>query len=142
MQQITQLSLYVENRPGALAEICRILKQNKINIRTLSLADTQQFGILRMLVDDPDNAKNVLEKAGMVVKLSGVLALVVPDNAGGLADILEIFDKHQLAVEYMYAFTFGKAGKAVMVFCFTDADKALGALANEAVEVLDAAALN
>ena len=80
---IKQLSLFVENRPGALSAVCQVLKNNRINIRTLSLADTQQFGILRLLVKEYEKAKEALEAAGLVVKVTDVLALTVPDHPGG-----------------------------------------------------------
>lgn len=125
---IKQLSLFVENKPGSLNAICQVLKQNHISIRTLSLADTQQFGILRLLVKEHDKAKEALEKAGFLVKSTDVLALPVCDRPGGLADILDILDRSHLSVEYMYAFTFGRSECAVMVFRFEDPEKAYAAL--------------
>ena len=85
---IKQLSLFVENRPGSLNAVCQVLKKHNLSIRTLSLADTQQFGILRLLVREHEEARRVLEEAGFVVKITDVLALTVPDCPGGLADIL------------------------------------------------------
>ncbi len=133
---LKQISLFVENRPGALSAVCKVLKENSIDMRALSLADTQQFGILRMLVKDDQAAKSVLEKAGFVVKLTDVLALSVPDRAGGLADVLSIIDKHNLSVEYMYAFPYADAKRAALIFRFADAEAAEKALAGEAVEML------
>ena len=104
---IQQLSLFVENRPGSLSAVCKVLKENNLSIRTLSLADTQQFGILRLLLKEYEQAKVALEKAGFVVKVTEVLALEVPDCPGGLADILEILDKHNLSVEYMMRSFYG-----------------------------------
>ena len=135
---IKQLSLFVENRPGALSAVCQVLKNNRINIRTLSLADTQQFGILRLLVKEYEKAKEALEAAGLVVKVTDVLALTVPDHPGGLADILTIFDKHKLSVEYMYAFTFGRGEKAVIVFRFENPEKAIEGLRGEPIELVRA----
>ena len=136
-----QLSLFVENRPGALSAVCQVLKNNRINIRTLSLADTQQFGILRLLVKEYEKAKEALEAAGLVVKVTDVLALTVPDHPGGLADILTIFDKHKLSVEYMYAFTFGREDKSVMVFRFEHPEQAVELLKNEPIELVNSADL-
>lgn len=141
MKQIKQLSLFVENRTGALSEVCEIIKKCGFNIRTLTLADTRQFGILRLLVDDPAGAQKALENAGMTAKVTNVTAVAVPHRAGGLADLLAIFDKHDLAVEYMYAFATGNNERAVMIFCFTDQDTAMAALANENIEILDEADL-
>lgn len=125
---IKQLSLFIENKPGSLNAICQVLKDNDINIRTLSLADTQQFGILRLLVKEHDKAQEALEKAGFLVKVTDVLALPVSDHPGGLAELLRIFDARKISVEYMYAFTFGKQDRAVMVFRFEHPEEALAAL--------------
>jgi len=138
---IQQLSLFVENRPGSLSAVCKVLKENNLSIRTLSLADTQQFGILRLLLKEYEQAKVALEKAGFVVKVTEVLALEVPDCPGGLADILEILDKHNLSVEYMYAFTFGVSDKAIIVFRFEDPARAIAELKNEPVKLIRAADL-
>ena len=124
--KITQLSLFVENRPGALKDICNVLKENNINISTLSLADTLSFGILRLLVKEHDRAKDVLEKAGFVVKVTEVLAIPVSNCPGGLAQLLDTLQDCQ--VEYMYAFASELNKQAVMVFRFADPDKALKAL--------------
>lgn len=124
--KITQLSLFIENRPGALSEVCKTLQNNDINISTLSLADTQSFGILRLLVKEHDRAKAVLEKAGFIVKTTEVLAIPVANTPGGLAQLLDTLQDCQ--VEYMYAFASEVHEHAVMVFRFADPDKALGAL--------------
>ncbi len=124
--KITQLSLFVENRPGALNDVCSTLKANNINISTLSLADTQSFGILRLLVKEHDRAKTVLEQAGFVVKTTEVLAIPVKNAPGGLAQLLDTLKDCQ--VEYMYAFATEVHNNAVMVFRFADPDKALEAL--------------
>ncbi len=138
---IQQLSLFLENRPGTLNAVCQVLKKNKINLRTLSLADTQQFGILRILVKEHEAAKAALEKAGFIVKVTEVLALTVPDHPGGLADILDVLDKHSLPVEYMYAFTFGREEKAVIVFRFENPARAVELLRNEPVELVKSSEL-
>ena len=135
---IQQLSLFVENRPGSLSAVCKVLKENNLSIRTLSLADTQQFGILRLLLKEHGQAKAALEKAGFVVKTTEVLALEVPDRPGGLADILEILDRHNLSVEYMYAFTFGVNDKAIIVFRFEDPERAIAELKNEPIKLIRA----
>ena len=135
---IKQLSLFVENRPGSLDAVCQVLKKHNLSIRTLSLADTQQFGILRLLVREHEEARRVLEEAGFVVKITDVLALTVPDCPGGLADILTILDRHGLSVEYMYAFTFGRGEKAVIVFRFENPEKAIEELRGEPIELVRA----
>ena len=135
--QIKQLSLFVENRPGALSAVCQVLKKHNLSIRTLSLADTRQFGILRLLIKEYETAKRVLEEAGFIVKVTDVLALTVEDRPGGLADILSIIDRHNLSVEYMYAFTFGHDNKAVLVFRFNDPEFAEKELRGEPIELVD-----
>jgi hypothetical protein len=138
---LTQLSLFLENRPGALSEACKVLKDAGVNLRALSLADTQQFGILRLLVDDPATGKNALAAADFVVKENKVLALGVPDCAGGLAELFAVIDKLGLSVEYMYAFAAGNNGRAVIVFRFTDQEAAVAKLTAENVEVITPAML-
>jgi len=136
--RIKQLSLFLENRNGSVNAVCQVLKQNNINIKTLSLADTQQFGILRLLVQNPEECKSILEKSGFVVKVTEVLALLVPDHPGGLADILAILDRHQLSIEYMYAFTFGREDQAVIVFRFENPELAVKELKHEPITILRA----
>ncbi len=138
---IKQLSLFVENRPGSLSAVCQVLKQENLSIRTLSLADTQQFGILRLLLKEYEQGRAALEKAGFVVKVTDVLAIEVPDRPGGLADILEILDRHKLSVEYMYAFTFGNDDRAVIVFRFEDPEKAKLELKDEPITLVKAEVL-
>ena len=131
---IHQLSLFLENRPGHLSGCCRALADAGVNILTLSLADTQQFGILRLIVQDWEKAKAVLEAAGAAVKVTEVVATEVPDRPGGLAGILEALDGAGVNIDYMYAFTLRKRDKAVLVFRFTEPAKA--------VEVLRAAGVS
>ena len=115
-----------------------MLKENRINISTLSLADTREYGILRLLIQEHERARDVLEKAGYVVKVTDVLALTVPDHPGGLADTLAILDKHALSVEYMYAFTYGRSNKAIIVFRFENPEKAIAMLKDEPIELVRA----
>lgn len=130
---IKQLSLFVENRPGSLNAVCRVLKDGNVNISTLALADTREFGILRLLVGEHERAKKILSEHGFVVKETEVLALPVPNRPGGLAQLLEALDRHNVSVEYMYAFPSGCGDHAVMVFRFEDMDKALKALEAEKI---------
>ena len=134
--KLHQLSLFLENKPGQLRPPCAALAKAGINIVTLSLADTEQFGILRLIVQDWQKAKTVLEKAGVVVKITEVLAIEVPDQPGGLARILEIVDRAGLNIEYMYAFTEKRSDKAMLVFRFTDPDGALRALQAGGINVV------
>lgn len=135
---IKQLSLFVENKPGSLFPICKVLKDNDISIRTLSLADTEQFGILRLLVKEWEKARDVLTAAGFIVKVTDVIALPVVDRPGGLAELLEIVDKHNISVEYMYAFTFGHDQTAVMVFRFENPEETLQYFHAENIDAIKA----
>lgn len=134
--KLHQLSVFLENRPGQLSIPCRALAHAGINIVTASLADTQQFGILRLVLPDWTRAKKVLEEAGCVVNVTEVVAIDVPDRPGGLAEVLEIIERCQFNIEYMYAFT-GRIGeKAVLIFRFDNPDAALEALQKEGVKVV------
>jgi hypothetical protein len=134
--KIKQVSVFLENKPGQLLAPCQVLADAGINILTLSMADTQQFGILRLIVRDWNRAKDLLEKAGCVVRLTDVLAVEVDDRPGGLADIVRVIERTGLNIEYMYAFTFGRAGRAVLIFRFEDADAAIDRLQAGGVNVL------
>lgn len=135
--KIHQLSLFLENKPGHLVEPMRLLAAEGIDIRTLSVADTRQFGILRMIVSDWSRAKDALEKAGHVVKMTEVLAVEVPDRPGGLADVLQLFSTGAINIEYLYAFPFGRAGKAVIIFRFDSPDEAIARLQSAGINVVD-----
>jgi hypothetical protein len=135
--KIHQLSLFLENKPGRLVEPCRLLSVAGINIRTLSVADTQQFGILRLIVSDWQRAAAILKEAGRVVNVTEVLAVEVPDRPGGLAFVLEQFENSGINIEYMYAFTFGREDKAVLIFRFDKPDEAIGLLQAAGINVVD-----
>ena len=123
-----QLSLFVENKPGHLTAPCRLLAEAGINIVTLSLADTQQYGVLRLIVRESSRAREVLEEAGLVVAETEVLAIEVSDRPGGLVELLGLFEQAGINVEYMYAFTARLGNRAVLVFRFDDVDAAITAL--------------
>ncbi len=126
--KIPQLSLFIANEPGRLVVPCRVLAEAGINVVTLSLADTQHFGVLRLIVRDWQRAREVLEKAGLVVAVNHVLAIEVADRPGGLAELLGLFEKAAINVEYMYAFTARLGNRAVMIFRFDRLDAAISAL--------------
>jgi hypothetical protein len=137
--KIRQLSLFLENRPGQLRVPCKVLGDAGIDILTMSLADTQQFGILRLIVRDWKHARDVLEAAGQVVNVTDLLALDVPDRAGGLASVLEVFEKTGLGVEYMYAFGLRERGKsATLLFRLEDPDAAAVKLAAAGISLVSA----
>ena len=133
---IKQISLFLENKPGHLASICKALADAKINIVTLSLADTQQFGIVRLIVDDWEKADAVLKAAGFAVNVRDVLAVGVRDEPGGMTALLAIIEKAGVNIEYMYAFAAHVGSEAVLVFRFDDSVKAEKALADAGVQIL------
>lgn len=134
--KITQLSLFLENKPSHLMMPCRILGDAGINIITLSLADTKQFGILRLIVRDWRLASKVLHEAGHVVNATELVALEVPDRPGGLANLLDAVDQCGLNIEYMYAFTERRNDRAVMLIRFDDADNAVARLRDHGINVV------
>lgn len=139
--KIHQISLFLENKPGHLNAICRTLAGNRVNIVTLSLADTQQFGIVRLIVEEWRKAKEVLEGAGYVVNVREVVAATVPDRPGGMAEVLDVIGESGVNIEYMYAFAFKYGTEAVLVFRFDDSDRAIKALRAAGRDVLGASAL-
>ena len=134
--KIQQLSIFAENKPGHLSGPCRLLAEQGVDIRALSLADTQRFGILRLIVSDAAKATKVLESAGHVVKSTEVLAVEVADQPGGLAQVLVALENSPVNIEYMYAFPFGHQGKAVLIFRFSDPDAAIAVLKTKGIPVL------
>lgn len=120
---VKQISAFVENKSGKLVEIIGILAENNIDISALSIADTTDFGILRLIVNDPDKAQSALKEQGIIAKATDVIALAVPDRPGGLVSVLELLKNNDIAVEYMYAFV-GKSDRGAMVIIKTDKPEA------------------
>jgi hypothetical protein len=139
--KIHQLSLFLENKPHHLRVPCRILAEAGVNVLTLSLADTQQFGILRLIVPDWQKARTVLEGAGCVVKVTEVVAVEVPDRPGGLDGVLAILEQAAVNIEYMYAFTFSRSDRAILVFRFDRVEAAIDVLRSNGVKVISEAEL-
>src|SRR5512135_183388 len=131
--KVRQLSLFLENKPGALSRPVKLLAKAKVNILTLSIADTQQFGILRFIVRDWEKAKTLLEKEGFIVKVSDLVAIEVADKPGGLANILTVAEKAGVNLEYMYGFTLREAGRGLLAFRFDDPDRAITALKKKGI---------
>lgn len=126
--RVEQIAVFLENKSGRLAEITAILAENGINIRALSVADTADFGILRLIVDKVELAKTVLKENGFTVGKTNVLAVEVPDRTGGLATVLKSIEEAGLNVEYMYAFVNKTGENAVLIFRFEEMDKAIASL--------------
>lgn len=140
--KIQQLSLFSENKPGHLIEPCRLLAREGIDMQALSLADSQRFGILRMIVSDWRRALRLLEESGYIVKLTEVVAVEVPDHPGGLSQVLDLFEGAIVNIEYMYAFPTVRGEKAVLIFRFDQPDAAIEILSRGGVTVLDSGALD
>ena len=134
--KIKQLSLFLENKPGALIRPVRLLAKAGFNILTLSIADANQFGILRLILCDWEAAKKLLEKNSFVVRVTDMVAVEVFDQPGGLAEILDVVEKAGLNVEFMYAFTEKRGDKAILVFRFDDPDNAIEILRRKKVNVV------
>ena len=112
---IPQLSVFIENKQGALADAAEVLAKEKINIRAMTLADTTKYGVLRMIVDNADAAGNALTRAGYLTRANDVVAVMMPDTAGALHDVIALLDEVGVNVEYLYAFNHGKANNAYVV---------------------------
>jgi hypothetical protein len=135
--RVEQISVFLENKAGRLFEVTRILAEAGINIRALSLADTSDFGILRLIVNDNNRAKEVLRQQGFTVGKTEVVAVEVTDQPGGLHRILEILYKANVNVEYMYAFVHQSGSNAVIIFRFDNVDDALKILLENNVTVIE-----
>jgi hypothetical protein len=122
---VEQISVFLENKPGSLEHATRVLKENNINIRTLSIAETVDFGILRLIVNDVDKTNNVLKEAGFRVSKTAVVAVEVPDQPGGLHSIMDVLNKENINVEYLYAFVEKSGQNAVIIFRFDNPEKAI-----------------
>lgn len=125
---VKQISVFLENRPGKIAEFTELLSENGIDMRALSLAEAEDFGIVRMIVDQVYNTSTVLKDAGYVFSITNVVAVAIPDEPGGLNKVIHVLGKNEVNVDYMYAFTARKAGVANMIFRVTDNQKAIDVL--------------
>jgi len=134
---VEQLSVFIENKPGKLVEALEALSGAQIDLRALSLADTSDFGILRIIVDKPDEALNILGEAGFLVKSSEVLAIVVDDRPGGLAAVLRILSEAGVDIEYTYAFIAHSHDKAYVILRVDNNDAAIEILKMGGVELLN-----
>ncbi|ADL58025.1 MULTISPECIES: ACT domain-containing protein [Methanothermobacter] len=134
--KLKQISVFLENRKGRLKNAIHALSEEGVNIRALSIADTSEFGILRMIVSDPEAARKALEKKNFVVRVNDVIAVEVPDEPGGLDGILGVLTERDINVEYIYAFVEKKGEKAVVVIRTEDVDEGIRALEDAGIPVL------
>jgi hypothetical protein len=134
--KVEQISIFLENKPGGLEEVTRLLKDADINIRTLSLADTTDFGILRLILNDVEKASRVLKENGLRFSRTTVVAVEVPDRPGGLHEILAVLTKNGINVEYLYAFVERSGQNAVIIFRFDAPEAAIEVLQKNGLTVL------
>nr|WP_294531096.1 ACT domain-containing protein [uncultured Blautia sp.] len=130
---VKQISVFLENKPGKLAEFTDVLSNNKIDMRALSLAEAADFGIARVIVDDVYNASTILKDAGYVFSMTKVVAAVIPDEPGGLSRVIKTLGDSGVNIEYMYAFTTPKKGTACMILRVEDSVKAIEVLQKEGI---------
>lgn len=134
--KVEQISVFLENKSGRLAEVTEVLAKGGINIRALSLADTADFGILRLIVNDTEKAKQVLRDNGFTVGKTEVVAIEVPDRPGGIAGILNALKGEAVNVEYMYAFVQKSGEHAIIIFRFDEIEKAISTLQKAGIKIL------
>lgn len=133
---IKQISIFIENKSGRLAEVIQILGQNDIDISALSIADTTDFGILRLIVNNPDKAEKVLKENEFTVSSTNVIAIAVEDRPGGLSKALTVLEKQGIGIEYMYAFVGKSSGEALVIIRVDESDKAIDVLTKGGIKVL------
>ena len=134
---VKQISVFLENKPGALKAMTGVLAENQIDMRAFSLAETSDFGIARIIVDDIDKTTAVLKEAGFVHSITPVIGVALSDTPGGLDSILQVLADAQVNIEYMYAFLGGRENAAYMIFRVADDAKASAALAAKGVSLVD-----
>jgi len=134
--RITQISIFLENRQGRLYDVCSLLGSNDVNIRALTIAETESFGVLRIVVDKSDAAIRLLRENQFVANFTDVIAIEVPDKPGGLASVLKVFAENDVNIEYMYGFVEKFSDKALLVMRFEDTDFAQQILAKHNVHVV------
>lgn len=140
--KVRQISIFLENKPGRLAKATRILGENGINIRALSIADTTDFGVLRLIVNEPEKAYNVLKEAGYIVRATEVIAVEIADEPGGLAASLEPLDKAGINIEYLYAFVQKASSAALVVLRVDHVDEAIEVFRQSGIRLLSEEEVN
>lgn len=139
--RVKQISVFIENKAGRLSEVTAVLAEAGVNIRALSVADTSDFGVLRLIVDDNQKALDAMKNNGFSVGITDVVAVEVSDKPGGLHRILDLLHKSRINVEYMYAFVHQSGNQAVMIFRFDHIDEAIQLLEKNGLTVIDGSKL-
>lgn len=137
MKTIEQISIFIENTKGRLAEVCGLLGEKNINIKALTIAESPEFGILRVVLDNASQAKNVLKEHGFIVTSAQVVAVEVSDTPGGLAKALKVLADNNINLEYMYGFVEKTSEKALMVFKLDNVEKAIDVLQKNNISIVD-----
>ncbi|MBE5039658.1 ACT domain-containing protein [Ructibacterium gallinarum] len=139
---IKQISVFMENRPGRLAEITQVLSDNNIDMRAINIADTTDFGILRMIVDDAEKAEKVLRENNMTASVTDVLAVSIDDTVGAFSKVIALLKEENISIEYIYSFIGEKSAKAVIVIKTNDAERSFQLLQQGGIHVLSSDDLN
>ncbi len=134
--KIKQISVFLENRRGRLYEVCSLLGENNVNIRALTIAETESFGVLRVVVDKTDEAVRAMELNNFTANVTEVVAVEVTDEPGGLANVLKVIAEGNLNIEYMYGFVEKHGDKALLVFRFENADRAVEVLTKNGIKIV------
>ena len=136
--KIKQLSIFLQNKMGSLSKPLEILSNADVNIRAMCMADTSEFGILRLVVDDPLKGKEALEENNFLVKITEIIGVEMNDAPGGLTSVLKIIKDNEIDLEYLYAFTHEKAGKAILLLHSDDIDELISALEKNDIVIVPA----
>ena len=136
--KIKQLSIFLQNKMGSLSKPLEILSDADINIRAMCMADTSEFGILRLVVDDPEKGKEVLEENNFLVKITEIIGVEMNDTPGGLTAVLKSVKANNIDLEYLYAFTHDKAGKAILLLHADNLDELIATLTNDNFTIVSA----
>lgn len=134
---VKQISIFIENKTGKLAELTKFIADNNINIRALSIADATEFGILRIITEKPDEAAEIIKNGGFIAKKTVVLAVEIDDTPGSMSKILEVLSNADISIEYTYAFISAKTSGACMIFRVNDNDKAKKVLTEAGIHVVE-----
>lgn len=137
MKTIKQVSIFIENTKGRLAQVCELLGNNKINIKALTIAESPEFGILRVVLDDTETATRILKENGFIATIASVVAVEVSDTPGGLAKALKILANNDINLEYMYGFVEKASDKALMVLKFDNSEKAIEILQKNNISIVE-----
>ena len=133
---INQISVFLENKAGELSEITKILAENNVNLRAISIAETSDYGVLRLIADDAEHAAKVLMKNGNVISMTPVSVIEVPDRPAGLSEVLDVLAKADIDIEYMYSLFTQGDGKAYMVFRVADKQKLMNEIKNNSLKTV------